>query len=340
MKSIINFMFALAFNFIAAVSVNMLTNWSVSLVFGALTLISLIPKGAESSSYAFAGLNKEIWINQILEKFYPNASFLTESRDFSEFVENNTINLAEVGVDPAVLINNSSYPIAINQRVDSPIALPLDVYDTENTLVRNAEQVELSYNKMESVVRGHRNALLTTMAKKAGHNWSPDANTTNTPVFGTTGSAVGGKLNISFDDLDKMQEKFNLMDMPEEGRILLLHPTHKTQLQKEDRVLYKALMAGELMSGFKVYNTGLTPIYNKTTLVKAAYGAAAAPATDTISSVFYFKEEVMRCDGDTTMFERLKDPEQRGDIIGFQKRALVLPFRQKNLGAIVTADAV
>ena len=63
-------------------------------------------------------LQKEIWINQIKQNFYPDSSFLNFVRDFSALVEFDAINIAEAGVDPDVLINNNTYPIAVKQRVD------------------------------------------------------------------------------------------------------------------------------------------------------------------------------------------------------------------------------
>jgi hypothetical protein len=39
------------------------------------------------------------------------------------------------------------------------------------------------------------------------------------------------------------------------------------------------------------------------------------------------------------MFERLDDPEQKGDIINFQMRGLALPKRDKAIGAIYSAFA-
>jgi hypothetical protein len=64
--------------------------------------------------------------------------FVSECRDFSMFVENNTLNLAEAGVNPTVLLNNTTYPIPIADRTDLPIAIPIDRFDTENTSIKDA----------------------------------------------------------------------------------------------------------------------------------------------------------------------------------------------------------
>ena len=93
-------------------------------------------------------LQKEIWVNQIKENFYPDSSFLNFVRDFSAMVEFDAINIAEAGVDPEVLINNNTYPITIKQRVDNNQRIELDKFETENTLVRRPEVIEYSYDQL------------------------------------------------------------------------------------------------------------------------------------------------------------------------------------------------
>ena len=89
-------------------------------------------------------LQKQIWINQIKENFYPDSSFFNFVKDFSNFVEYDTINMAEAGADPSVIINGNTYPIKIVQRTDKNITIVLDKFETENTLVRRPEAIELA----------------------------------------------------------------------------------------------------------------------------------------------------------------------------------------------------
>lgn len=257
------------------------------------------------------------------------------------FVEYNTINLAEAGVDPNVLVNNTTYPVPFAPRTDNPIALPLDTYDTEGTVVRNIEEVESAYDKMASVARGHRNALRTKTAEKAAHAYAPAGNSTFTPVVSSTGDAFGGLNKATLDDVFNLGHQFDLKDMPEE-RILVLHPTHYLHLKQEDAKLFKSFIEnrkqGFDLLGFKTYIYSKTPRYNKNTGAKIAFGAAPS-GNDTISSVAFLKDEVMRCEGTVDMFARLKDPEQKGDIINFQMRFLALPLRNKGLGALYSSVA-
>ena len=82
-------------------------------------------------------------------------------------VEYNKINLAEAGVAPDVLVDNKDYPVPTMSRTDTPLELTLHTFDTKNTVVRNVEEMETAYAKMESVVRQHRNTLQAKTAAYA-----------------------------------------------------------------------------------------------------------------------------------------------------------------------------
>ena len=118
-----------------------------------------------------ATLNKQVWVDQILEGFYPNSSFLKYAKDLSSLVDNDVINIAEAGVDPKVIINNITYPIPVGLRVDKPISFELDKFETENTVVIRPEVIEYSYDQLDSVIRGHRASLRTKTAAKAGNHF-------------------------------------------------------------------------------------------------------------------------------------------------------------------------
>jgi hypothetical protein len=299
---------------------------------------------AKMPTAAYAGLLKEIWISKLMERFYSDAGFLSRSVDMTMFVENNTINLADCGVDPEVLVNNTTYPVPVVERTDSPIALPLDYFDTVNTVVRNAEAIQLAYPKLETVVRQHRNSLAEKCSAKAAHAYGPSADGAFTPVFQATGADRGdGKKALTLKDIAKAEQILNTLKVPQAGRILVLCPKHKEDLQNQDANMFKAfanLKTGEILPlfGFDIYVSQLTPRFNKTTGAKVAFGAAAA-GTDTHSSVFFHEAEVMRADGTVDMFSRMKDPEARGDLVGFQKRFLGMPIRNKYNGAIFSPDA-
>lgn len=285
-------------------------------------------------------LNKQVWISQIMENFYPDASFLNYAKDMTEFVENDKINLADCGFDPDVYINNTTYPIPIVQRTDTPLSLELDLYETENTLVRSPEAVELAYDKLESVIYGHRNILRAKSGQKAAHAYAPNANTENTPILVTTGEDNGeGYKRLTPEDILKLKKKYDLLDIPFEKRYLVLDPNHVEDLILYDLKAFKDItdfVNGQpnRFAGFNILQYTKTPRYNFSTKVKIPFGAIEDVNT-TFGSFSFSSEEVMKADGSVNMYERINDPELRATVVGFDKRFLALPIRNKALGAII-----
>ena len=289
-------------------------------------------------------LNKQVWVNQVLENFYPSDSFLKPVSDFTAFVENDMIHFPSAGIDPKVLINNSTYPIKVLQRSDNDHQIELDLFETENTLVRRPEAIELSYNKLESVVSQHRNTLRKGVSCKAAHAFAPTSDTDDTPVIMTTGAAVNGRKRMTFEDLLTMKERFDAAEIPLEDRYIILHPKHVTDLLLEDIKLFKNLtdiQDGEpfRFAGFGCFQFPYMPHYRNDggTLKKVAFDTENQG--EQFASVAYYAKEVMKADGEVHMYARVDDPEERGSIVGFDKRFVAMPIRGKGIGAIVSANA-
>lgn len=288
-----------------------------------------------------ATLEKEIWVNQLMENFYPDSSFLKYARDFSALVDYNAINMAEAGADPKVLVNNTTYPIKITQRVDKPLRIELDKFETENTLVRRPEAIEYSYDQLESVLMGHRNTLRAKTAMKAAHAYAPQEDSTYTPVIQTTGAAVSGRKRLQIDDILLLKERYDNAMIPLEGRYLVLNPSHVTDL-----ILFDAKNLGNLtdlqngkpkrFAGFNILQTASTPKYDSS-LQKIAFDGEEE---GNFCSFSFHSDEVMKADGDVFMYARENDPAERGTIVGFDKRFIALPIRNKGVGAIVSASSL
>lgn len=324
-----NLTFNLVVTFILGALLSVPVAVSACVAVGAGTAISFLPSGG----ILFSGLQKEIWTDILLENFYPDSSFLSSARDMSSLVEFNKINLAEAGANPEVLIDNTSYPISVSSRTDIPHEVVLKTLDTTSTVVRNLEAMELSYDKMASAVYGHKQELLRTACKLGAWNFAPASDGTYTPVLTASGDLVNGKRKLKISDVLRLFTAFNDMDIPDDGRILVLNPQHEADLIAEDLALYKAAIVSGTLFSFKLFRTSATPKYNVETGAKCAYGAVAAD-TDGISSFAFFRDEVMKAQGTMEMFSTLKDPANKGDIFNFQMRFVALPLRAKYFAAI------
>ena len=251
-----------------------------------------------------AGLKKEVWIKQLKERFYPESSFLNYVKDFSPLVDNDALNLAEAGIDPKVLINNTTYPINVVQRVDTPIRIELDLFETENTLVRRPEAIEYAYDQLESVIMGHRNTLKSTTGAKAAHAYAPDSDTPDTPIIQTSGAAFNGRKRLMVEDILYLKERFDNADIPPEKRILVLHPSHLTDLILFDVKAFKSITdfvngKPNRLAGFGVLEFSKMAYYDSS-LNKKAFNSAPV-AGDTFSSFAFQGDEVMKADGSVHM---------------------------------------
>jgi len=289
-------------------------------------------------------LNKEVWVAQIKEGFYPKSSFLEKAVDFTQFVDNNKIHIPSAGIDPKVLINNNTYPISVVGRDDDDNAIPLDKFETENTLVRRPEAIEYSYDKLESVIRQHRSTLQKSVGTKAAHAYAPLKDTDKTPLIITTGDAdETGRKRITYENILNLKERFDDAGIPLEERYLILHPKHVTDLLRENIKLFKELADiknGEpfKFAGFGMYQFPFMPTYKMKDdeLQKVAFKCAQ---TKMFASVAFYKEEVMKADGAIYMYSRVDDPQERATIVGFDKRFIAMPIRGLGTGAIVSGIA-
>lgn len=279
-------------------------------------------------------IERELWLEMIKEGMVPDTSFLSRSVDMSEFVEANKLHLAEAGVDPNVLIDNDTYPVPAAQRTDVPKELLLHTFDTESTIVRNIEEKETAYSKMESIVRSHRGALKKKTSAFAAYNWSPVKDSDFTPVRAGTGAPnVSGMKKVSFEDFLQLEARFRKLDVNMDSLVAVLNATHLADLMAEDMKLYKEVLTSGKLFSFSLFSFNNLSYFDATTGQKKAMGVAITE-NDTQSSLVYVDTEVMRAQGDTEVFVKYKDPDQRGDVIGYQHRFTAYPIRGKYIGAI------
>lgn len=286
-------------------------------------------------------LNKQIWTDQIMENYYLDASFLKYAQDFTDNVNFDIINMADCGFDPEVLINNTTYPIAIAEREDMPLSFELDLFETTNTKVGNPQAMELAYNKMESVIYSHRMALQAKTGAKAAHAYSPNSDTVNTPIIVTTGEDNGdGFKRMTVKDVLKLKRKFDMLKVPADKRYLVLEPRHLEDLIVEDLKAFKDITditngVPKKFAGFFILEYGENARYNVNTKQKRAF-SSIEETTDTYSSFAFSSNEVMKADGTINVYSRENDPELRATVIGFDKRFIALPIRNKAIGAIIS----
>lgn len=278
-------------------------------------------------------LQREIWIAGIQENPIPDTSFVFASTDKSEFVENNKLHLAEAGVEPKVHKNyfkSAETDLPLQKIVDIPNEVLLDTYSTERTRHRNLQEIELQYNRRESIIKRHRLSLAKELSVQAAQAWSPNAADEFNKILKleNTDSIV--------DAIIDLEAFYNSLDIYD-GINLCLNADHMARIKKEDKLLFKDILSSNTLYGFKVFRYNKTPLYNEQGDGKVTEESGRG-STARKSSFTWVTNEVFRCFGDVHMYETLNSAASQADELSFAQRALVGNIRAakpKYLGAII-----
>lgn len=305
---------------------------------------SQIPAGALGE-----GLYTEVWTGYMVKAMRTAAEKLgwyNMIKSFDQYVDNDVIHLVHVGVDPTVLINNTTYPLQIETLEDADKAVSLDKFQTRPTVITDDELYALSYDKIASVIERHREALDETKYAKAIHALAPEQHGTKTPVILTTGApaADGTRKTITRSDIIAMKKAFDDMRVPLNGRVLVLCNDHVNDLLESDQKFadqYYNYTSGKIsnMYGFEVYEYNECPFYDTTTKKKVAYGASTEGKQH--ASVAFYAPRMMKANGTTNtyMSEAKTDPQNQQNLINFRTYSLCLPMKDECIGAIVSDAA-
>lgn len=292
-----------------------------------------------------AGVLTEIWTGELIKALRAgiNATWLDGIPDYSRYAENDVIHLIDVGGDPDVLINNTTYPIPIQDINDSDVAISLDKYQTKGTRVTDDEMYASSYDKMTSLKERHAMAILVNKFKKAIHALAPQNNTNKTPVILTSGENDNGRRRITIKDIIALKDKFDKMEVPTDGRRLVLCSDHVNDLLLSDQKFatqYYNYTTGKIANlyGFEVYEYVSCP-YFTTAGAKKSFSATVG-STDRQASVAFYLQRMFKASGSTKMYysEAAKSPQTQENLVNFRHYFIVLPKKQEAIGAIASAS--
>lgn len=305
-----------------------------------MLLGKFLPKDA-----ALEGVYTEVWTGELVRRLRGGmtASWLDGVSDYSAAVKNETIHLIDVGGDPEVLINNTTYPIPLQALKDGDIALGLDKFQTKRTAVSDDELFAISYDKIGSVIERHSDAITIAKFKKAAHALAPNSNTKDTPVIQTSGEMDGTRKKCTRKDIIALKRKLDALQIPASGRRLVLCSDHVNDLLEDDqkfRDQYYNYTSGKIanMYGFEVYEFENCPYFTKE--------GTKVPLKDTpgetdfqASFCFYIKR-VFRAQGTTKMYYRdaQTSPDTQQNEVNFRHYYIVLPKKMEAIGAIYSYD--
>jgi len=292
-----------------------------------------------------AGVYTEVWTGELVKALRAGleATWLDGVPDQSSIVNNDVIHLVEVGIDPDVLVNNTTYPIPMQALDDKDIAISLDKFQTKATPITDDELYAISYDKMSRVKESHANAISDMKFQRAAHALAPQEDTTKTPVIATTGEDDGtGRKRLTVNDLVSLKARLDKLKVPASGRRLVLSPDHVNDLLLTNQTFERQYninrndgTVGKL-EGFEIYEYVNNPYYS-TAGVKGALGS-----TDGYQASFaFYTPRVFKATGSTKMYysEAATDPQNQRSLINFRHYFICLPKLADSCGAIYSASA-
>jgi hypothetical protein len=309
----------------------------------------LVPKPAGALN---AGINVEVWHNFIVDNLFRNNAFLENSIDVSDYVLNGAVvHIPNAGQPSNVVRNRQNLPAKVTRRKDIDVVYALDEFTTDPVAILRADEMELSYNKMENVMAADMAKLRQEVAQWMLYNWRFEGSGNIIPTTGSNvathlAGANGNRKALKLDNLAEAQARMDEQDLPEEERYAMFDARMYQQLiaglssgdYKDFSRYYDAAkgVVGELF-GFKIMKRSYVLRTDNSNVVKLPDATVAT--TDQAAVLCWQKTAVERALGSVEAFERQKDPTFYGDIYSFLLRAGGRKRRADNLGVIGIVQA-
>lgn len=345
MKTIIKILCAVVFNMILGAAVSFAIGAPVAMgmavMAGVAVLWSMVPKTAGALR---EGVCVEIWTGEMIKSLreYLAGTWLDGIPDQSSVVKADSIHLVDCGVEPEVLVNNTTYPIPVQSLDDSDVVIKLDKFQTKVTPITDDELYAISHDKITRVKEAHSNALNDAKFAKAAHSLCAKENTAKTPVLKTTGDVdpATGRRKITLKDVIALKAALDKLKVPTAGRRLVLCTDHVNDLLESEQSFREQFNIDRntgvigMLYGFEIYTYAQTPLYS-TAGKKLALDATAKAGEFQCSFAFY-TQRVFKATGTTKMYyhEAATDPEKQENTINFRHYFIAMP-KKEDAGAVM-----
>lgn len=308
---------------------------------------------------AFMAVETEVWENFIAENLFKAYEWIRRAKDRTGAVINNkVVHIPQAGAKPTVRKNREVYPIPLVKRNDLDVTYAIDEFSTDSVLIPEADKVQLSYNKIESVFGDHVGAMNTETARDLLWRWYPSLSSN---IKRTTGAAVVTHLGGSATGNRK---KFTVADVATAKTELIkgtkreTNPGKRALIMRED--MYNQLKSdtvltdkdtvdsvggvwkdGDLIKvhGFDIIRTDVTGIYDNTgtPVLQDPGDAIAAADNDVVLLVdFSFVHFAM---GEVKFFESINDVHYQGDVYNAYVRLGGRKERSDEVGVVAIVQA-
>ncbi len=274
-------------------------------------------------------LLRTAWMNHIMENLFMDNQFVEKSENWDEYVEAGfkTVVIPQAGTPAAFERNRTSLPATIGQVTDGDIQYDMVNYTSDPKLVRNLEQTQMSYDKMQSVTRNMLLNIKEGVAEDILYAWRTENTARNVLTTGTGRAtsmpgATGNRKSIAYANLVRANEILDRDKVPNSGRVLLLPSSmyNVLLLDPDIKENFNSKLA-DLNKGILGEILGLTVMKRATALRYTSAGVAKLPsaataATDNEAGLVWHPSFVGRSKGNVKVYADSSDrPEYYGRIM-------------------------
>lgn len=262
--------------------------------------------------------------------------------------EANVIHIPTTDFSVDVLVNNTTYPIAVQSYTDAEVIVSLDKFQSKATELSDDQVLGATYNRIDTATAMHTEAIVAKKYTKAAHAMSPSGNTAATPIIvvkGDATEAVGERLRCTYNDLVALKAACDsATPKVPANRRLVLCDDHWNDLLIDRKwfgdqlVNYREGSVAPRILGFDLYRYAECPHYNTATKAKLAFGATAT-ATQFQGSFVFSPENVAKKTGYTKQYFRLAaiDPEGQSNKLNYRHYFIMMPKRVQKIAALISA---
>jgi len=332
-----------------ALFVASVTDISPAYIIGGYLLLSAIPKPKGVLS-----VDVEIWQNFIAENLFRGMEFVRNAYNADQYVVGgHVVHIPNAGSAGGAKRNRTNLPAAVVRRGDLDVIYALDEFTTDPMLITDAEKVELSYDKIASILSDKLLLLKQLIGDWMPYKWAPAANiirTTGGNVTAHLPSATGNRKLLTVADLRAAKTYLTNRGVPFEDRFALMDGNLLDQLVSElsanaNKDFSRAYdptngVIGKL-EGFNIVERAQVVKYTNASTPVSIEPDTTAAATDNSGVICYQKNAVEKAEGTIKFFEEKESPTYYGDIYSALVR-LGGRIRRKDengLVAIVQASA-
>lgn len=278
-------------------------------------------------------IQREIWTRDIAENLYPKNSFM----DFSmtdDDIEGTTVHTHEAGVASNIEEDRTELPAPIKKRTDVAGTYEIQEFTSDPILIQKTEEVELSYNKRQSVISNDTMNMRTRIANNLAYRWAPSlaANIIRTSGANRTATAPGAtgtRKSVAKADIISLRELFDGWDIDDEGRIVLIPSSmYADILAIDDFVHANKIGSANIVKGsigmlynFNVMMRSRGPVYDNSGTPAAKHPTATAATTDNLSCLAWHPNFVRKANSEIEMFDNPAQAAYYGDIMSFLVRS-------------------